>query len=176
MRSETAVDPEFSFVVHPSEIGENEKIYELQADSVQREALARRFDLLEIEFFKARMVLRRRQGGATLHLLGCVTARVIQRCVLTLEPVGNDVDHQFESIFSEENQNDRNEVTLDDDVEPLDGDILDLGEVASEELFLALDPYPRVPGVALTDFLPEADSEEDNKHPFAALAALKGRK
>ena len=176
MRAEPTANPEFSFIVHPSEIGGKEQIYELEADSVQREALARRFDLLEIESFKARMALNRRHDGATLRLLGVVKARVIQRCVVTLEPVENDVEHRFESFFSEENHSDRNEVTLDDDVEPLDGDVLDLGEIASEELFLALDPYPRLPGVALTDFLPQADFEDDNKHPFAALAALKGKK
>ena len=65
---------------------------------------------------------------------------------------------------------------LNDEVEPLEGDVLDLGEVASEELFLALDPYPRLPDAALTDFVPEAEVGEESKHPFAALAALKRKK
>lgn len=176
MATEKAVDPEFSYVVHPSEIGEKELIYELEADSVQREALSRRFDLVGIERFTVRMTVKRRHGGASLSLLGSVKARVMQRCVVTLEPVLNEVEHHFDGIFSEEKQIDRSEVTLNDDVEPLEGDVLDLGEIASEELFLALDPYPRAPGVALTDVWPEGVMEDENKHPFAALAALKRKK
>jgi len=176
MGDEMAPRPEFPFVIHPSEIGEKEQIFEIEADSAQRDALARRFDLIEIASFKARMRLRRRHGGASLRLLGVVNACVVQRCVVTLGPVKSDVSHPFECIFSEENQRGRNDVMLNDEVEPLEGDVLDIGEVASEELFLALDPYPRVPDAALTDFMPEADVGGKSRHPFAALAALKGKK
>ena len=41
MGSETGLNPEFSFVVRPSEIGEKEQVYEFEADSLQCEALAR---------------------------------------------------------------------------------------------------------------------------------------
>ncbi|MDA0240803.1 MAG: DUF177 domain-containing protein [Proteobacteria bacterium] len=176
MGSETGLNPEFSFVVRPSEIGEKEQVYEFEADSLQCEALARRFDLVEIESLRVRMAVIRHHGGATLRLLGRVRAGVTQRCVVTLEPVKSDVDHRLESIFSVEDQSDSGDMMLSDEIEPLEGDVLDLGEVAAEELFLALDPYPRVVGVALTDFIPEADPGENPKHPFAALAALKGKK
>ena len=65
-----------------------------------------------------------------------------------------------------------------DPPEPLEGGALDLGELVSEELALALDPYPRKPGVAPVDLsfgAPEEESDEEDS-PFAALAALKGRK
>ena len=51
---------------------------------------------------------------------------------------------------------------------PFASGVLDLGEAAAEQLGLALDPYPRQPGVAL----PELELELDGTpHPFAALAA-----
>ena len=46
---------------------------------------------------------------------------------------------------------------------------LDLGAIATEFLILGIDPYPRKAGV---EFAPPA-VENDDPHPFAALAALK---
>jgi hypothetical protein len=42
--------------------------------------------------------------------------------------------------------------------------VLDLGEAVAEQLALALDPYPRVPGAEL----PEIESDPQER-PFAAL-------
>ncbi|MDB5401383.1 MAG: hypothetical protein JWQ55_3401, partial [Rhodopila sp.] len=50
---------------------------------------------------------------------------------------------------------------------PFDANLIDLGEAAAEQLGLALDPYPRMPGVEL----PLAE-DEPNPHPFAALRRL----
>ena len=63
----------------------------------------------------------------------------------------------------------RVEVTPIDAPEPLIGNSVDLGAIASEFLMLAVDPYPRKAGVA---FEPPA-KEADTGGPFAALAALK---
>jgi hypothetical protein len=60
-------------------------------------------------------------------------------------------------------------VTPVDAPEPLIGNSVDLGAIASEFLMLAIDPYPRKSGVA---FEPPA-KEVDTGGPFAALAALK---
>jgi len=48
----------------------------------------------------------------------------------------------------------------------------DLAAPLLEEFSLAIDPYPRAPGVA---FEPPKDSEAKREGPFAALKALKGR-
>jgi uncharacterized metal-binding protein YceD (DUF177 family) len=168
--------PEFSFIIRPSEHGENEKLYELEADSYQRGALARRFDLLGIEFFRPRLSFKRLRGSGSYRLDGQVRARVTQRCVVTLEPITSDVDSRFEIHFRTDFQGDRHDMSVDEKVEPLDGDMLDLGEITTEELVMALDPYPRGQDVQLTEFLPEADQIVERKHPFAALAAIKGKK
>jgi uncharacterized metal-binding protein YceD (DUF177 family) len=167
---------EFSFIIHPSEHGENEKIYELEADSHEREALARRFNLVDIEYFRPRLSFKRLRGSGSYRLYGQVHARVTQRCVVTLEPVTSDVDGGFEVLFRADFQGDRHDMMVDEEVEPLDGDTLDLGEIAAEELVMALDPYPRGQDVELTEFHPETDQTMGRKHPFAALAAIKGKK
>lgn len=178
MGTDAGVDgkPEFSFIIHPSEHGENEQIYELEADSRERGALARRFDLLDIEFFRPRLSFKRLRGSGSYSLKGQVRARVTQRCVITLDALTSDVDSRFEVIFRNDFQGDRHDMTVDEDVEPLEGDMLDLGEIATEELVMALDPYPKGQEVELTEFLPEPDQIVERKHPFAALAAIKGKK
>jgi uncharacterized metal-binding protein YceD (DUF177 family) len=95
--------------------------------------------------------------------------------VVTLEPVTSDFDSRFEVLFRSDFQGDRHDMTLDEEVEPLDGDMLDLGEIATEELVMAIDPYPRGQDVELTEFHPEADQMVERKHPFAVLAAIKGK-
>ena len=57
-------------------------------------------------------------------------------------------------VEEEEAEGARSEVFLDlsDDlpVEPLSGDLLDLGAAVAEQLALELDPYPRQPGAVFT--------------------------
>ena len=58
---------------------------------------------------------------------------------------------------------------LEDAPEPLVGNAIDLGAIATEFLILGLDPYPRKPDVVFET--PPAGDEP--AHPFAALAGLK---
>jgi hypothetical protein len=68
--------------------------------------------------------------------------------------------------------------TVDDDGEPDPGDppeaidrgSIDLGRVAADALFLAIDPYPRKPDAV---FEPIVETGDPQEHPFAALGALK---
>jgi hypothetical protein len=56
-----------------------------------------------------------------------------------------------------------------DPPEPIENGIIDLGRLATDALYLAVDPYPRKPD-AVFEPLVEAPDPED--HPFAALKAL----
>lgn len=68
----------------------------------------------------------------------------------------------------------------DDPPEPLDGPLLDLGELVSQHLSLAVDPYPRAPGVSLegiqevVESTPDADGPPEG--PFGKLAALQQKR
>jgi hypothetical protein len=65
--------------------------------------------------------------------------------------------------------------------EPLTSNMLDVGEIAAEQLSLTADPYPRRPGIKLEDVLPKAKggarraAPEQRRHPFAGLAALRDK-
>jgi hypothetical protein len=62
------------------------------------------------------------------------------------------------------------EFEIPDVPEPIVNGFIDLGMVASEFMFLGLDPYPRKPGA---EFVPPEIVEDPEEHPFAALKALK---
>ena len=49
--------------------------------------------------------------------------------------------------------------------------LFDLGALAAEFLALALDPYPRKPGVSFVETAPEAEGPE-SVSPFAALRKI----
>jgi uncharacterized metal-binding protein YceD (DUF177 family) len=64
-----------------------------------------------------------------------------------------------------------------DEVEPVIGGAIDLGEALAEELGLALDPYPRAAGATLDDgaVTPHVSvgSEHGSSTSFAALRQLR---
>ena len=115
--------------------------------------------------------------GARVHVTGRVTAKVGQTCVVTLEPIENDVDEHVDLLFAptpaEAEAHGREiEVKLDQEPpEPLTGGTVDLGALATEFLVLGIDPYPRKPGA---EFAPLKVGDDGPRH-FAALEALKKR-
>jgi hypothetical protein len=128
-----------------------------------------------------------RQGADGLHVAGRISATVGQSCVVTLEPLTNEVEEDIDLVFAppgppvehkpvddddSENSTGRVRHNL-DGPEPLIGGVVDLGALAIEFLILGLDPYPRKPGAV---FEPPQQVKPD-PGPFAALAGLatKGR-
>jgi hypothetical protein len=108
-----------------------------------------------------------------------------QNCVVTLEPLANEVEEDIDLLYaplsppaarkagededadteSERPERSRNEP------EPLVGGVVDLGALATEFLILGIDPYPRKPGAVFE--LPQDVKPEPG--PFAALAGLKDK-
>jgi uncharacterized metal-binding protein YceD (DUF177 family) len=105
-------------------------------------------------------------------------ATVVQTCVVTLEPVTTRVDQPVRRRLLPEAAARAAELVIapdeDDEVEPL-GERIDLGLVAIEALALALPAYPRKPGASLGPAFAGAGDEDEPK-PFAALAALRGKR
>ncbi|MGH6914814.1 MAG: YceD family protein, partial [Geminicoccales bacterium] len=69
----------------------------------------------------------------------------------------------------------------DEEIEPLSGPRIDLGEIFAEELGLALEPYPHAPGayaLAARDLGPHAGLGASGPvdTPFAALRELKEKR
>jgi len=109
--------------------------------------------------------------GATVHARGQLSARVVQTCVVSLDPFESAIEEAFAVRFVPEGEeSDDLDPEAEEDEIPYQGATLDLGETAAEQLALALDPYPRRPGASLP-----ATGEDTSPPAFAALAALQRR-
>ena len=153
----------------------------------ERAALARRFGFVSLPAFSARTTVDRRPGGQIV-VEGRLRGKIVQACILTLDPVTQELDETFRIVFrqglSEEQDPESGEAVLSaqiDAPEPLSGNVLDIGEIVAEQLSLAADPYPRRPGAKLEDVLPKhrhggrSGRAEQRRHPFAGLAALRDK-
>ena len=119
-------------------------------------------------------------SGGRYHVAGHVRARIGQTCVVTLDPMETDIDETVDLIFAPPDQipqmadlvdeAEQSEAEIPDPPEPIENGVIDLGRLATDALYLAVDPYPRKPD-AVFEPLVEAPDPED--HPFAALKALK---
>lgn len=137
--------PEFSRELEIARIPSGGRDFAIVADAAERAALADRFDLVAITDLRASGRAAWLPGGEVLVLEGRLEAEVTQRCVQTLEPVTARVSVPLRRSFVTKSTG-TEAVVVDpeaDEPEPLPAGRLDLGEIAAEELLLALDPYPK---------------------------------
>jgi uncharacterized metal-binding protein YceD (DUF177 family) len=162
-------------LVPAARVGDNGLAQRLEANDAERERIARYLGLIGLTAMTADVQLAHWRGKG-LRVTGTLDADVVQACVVTLDPVPAHLSVAFERRFLPEialsaDEHAQHEVFVDPEgeepPEPL-GREVDLGEILVEELSLALDPYPRKPGV---DFHGEDTAPREN--PFAALAKLK---
>jgi hypothetical protein len=150
-----------------------------EASDATRAAMADLADLREVTSASASFDLTLKSGGR-VHVMGEVRARIGQTCVVTLDPIENEINEAIDLMFApseqirslsalvdEAAQSEDEEVP--DPPEPIVDGVIDLGRLATDALFLAIDPYPRRPD-ATFDLPPEIMDPAD--HPFAALKAL----
>jgi hypothetical protein len=102
----------------------------------------------------------------SVEVSGRVEATVGQTCVVTLEPIENQVAETFDLAFAPPADP---AFSRAEPPEPLEGDTIDLGAIAVEFLMLAIDPYPRKKGV---EFI-SPTAPDTTTSPFSALGSLK---
>ncbi len=170
------VAPEFSRLVEVGKIHARALDMDISANPAERAALAKRLGLLDLTSLTARVELRRGDNGM-IEAEGSLAAEAVQQCVATLEPLPVKVHESLTGLFASpeffEKQKNSAEIVdvLDDAPEPIVNGSIDIGELVSQHLATALDPYPRKPGVALK-LAANAESGVRPENPFAKLAAL----
>jgi hypothetical protein len=152
---------------------------DIEAGVAEREAMAELAGVREIRAATASLDVTPK-GGGRFHVSGQIQARVGQTCVVTLEPIENDIDEKIDLMFAPPEQvpdlselvDDaaESDVAIPDPPEPILNGFIDLGRLATDALFLGIDPYPRRPDAV---FEPLAEAVDPEAHPFAALKALK---
>jgi uncharacterized metal-binding protein YceD (DUF177 family) len=151
---------------------------DLEAGPAARDAIAEVGGLREVLSASVSLDVTPKSGGR-FHVAGRVRARVGQTCVVTLDPIENDIDEEVDLIFAPPEQIPQladlvddaaeSDVEIPDPPEPIENGVIDLGRLATDALFLAIDPYPRKPDAV---FEPPVVADDPEDHPFAALKAL----
>jgi hypothetical protein len=161
--------------VNVAQIPETGLHREIEADVTARATMADLAGLREISLARASFDLTLDRRGR-VHVAGTLRARVGQTCVVTLDPVDNEIDETVDVTFAPAEQIPQlahdalvSDAEIPDAPEPIVGGVIDLGRLATDVLLLAIDPYPRKPGAVFESEVATADPEE---HPFAALKAL----
>ena len=163
------------------DVAETGQHFDLRADRDSRAAVAGLVGLRDLPRLQANFDVTR-SGDSGLRVCGHVSATVGQTCVVTLEPLSNEIDETVDLEFAPPPPEPEREADAEADPEDasprtkrnwneperLIGGVVDLGAIATEFLILGLDPYPRKPGAV---FEPPQDLKPD-AGPFAALAKL----
>lgn len=166
-----------------SHLGNAAVKHHLVANDAERASLTKDFDLLSLDSLVADITIAP-WGLKGVKVDGRLRADVVQPCVLTLQPVPSFIDHRFslsflpaDAIAADPKTVAEAEVIVvydeEDPPEPLEGNSIDFGPILSEQLALALDPYPRAPGAELKGTV--EDGAENPASPFAALSKLRDK-
>jgi uncharacterized metal-binding protein YceD (DUF177 family) len=144
------------------------------AGEAERAALARFAGLVRVESFAAVIDLKKtspNRFGLTFSL----EAGIVQSCVVTLVELPSRIQLGFERELHfvpglRRVPDMAAEVAMDDDLpEEIDSLYYDLAAPLIEEFVLAIDPYPRAPGVEFR----AGEGEGATESPFAVLKGLK---
>ena len=124
----------------------------IDADAEQRAALAAIHSLEGVESLQADLLAApwKRNG---VRVSGSVSATVDQLCVVSLEPMRNEMKEEIDMVFlpqdsklGREGFGQGGEIVLDfdgdDSPETFSGDWIDVGALAEEFFGLGIDPYP----------------------------------
>lgn len=151
-----------------------------EAGEASRAAMAEIAGLREVMSANASFDLKLKSNGR-VHVTGDVHARVGQTCVVTLDPIENEINEVVDLTFAPPEQirslaalvdeaAQSEEADVPDPPEPIVDGVIDLGRLATDVLFLAIDPYPRRPDAV---FEAPAEIVDPAEHPFAALKGLR---
>lgn len=168
----------YSYTVKVGHVAANPITVKFDADAAERKEIASVWDIPAVKSFSGEAAVSRWKRDG-VRVKGHVNVRIVQDCVVTLEPVEQTISEDFEALFVPENSRlarrepTDGELIVDPDgadiPETFSGDSIDLGAVAAEFAALAIDPYPRKEGVEFEGFI-ESDPAEDKKEsPFAVL-------
>lgn len=152
-------------------------LIDIAPDEAERAAIAAEIGIDALPAFTVAGALEP-LGSQDWTLTADLVARVVQPCVVTMEPVETAlrerVTRRYIAALGDEPAPVGEVEMPDDEAEPLPA-TLDLTAVAIEALALALPDWPRAPG-AMLDVTVEEEAGDERPHPFAGLRdALAGR-
>jgi len=166
----------FHRTIAPQDIPPEGLTLALEADADILDALRRRLDLRGLTRLAATLYLKR--DGKAVRVDGAFEADAVRECAVTLQDFDVGIAEPIHILYlADPGDADAEGIAIDpeseEDVEPLPDGGIDPGEIVAQSLSLALDPFPRAPGVGGVD--PEqlpSDDDPADASPFAILKKL----
>lgn len=134
--------------------------YVLEASLKELEALAERFDVEKIHSLNAELTI---YPGDIVRIKGNIKALTQRECVVSLEKFDEKMEESFEVLYADSIPSDSDEI-----IDIIDKGRIHLGEIVAEQYGLALNPFPKKPGVKSS----YGEVEEEGQHPFANLEKI----
>lgn len=195
-RNNELEEQEFSHFFNVNELIKGYADVTIEASEGQAKDVARRVNINEIKSLTANLKVQSSKGSGLYHVKGALTSTVIQECVVTLDPVETKITEDVEGWFADragavsfaaakrerEGSKAQGEVEIldeKDDPEPLIEGHIDLGELVTQHLSLAIPPYPHKEGVEFEvgdDQVSQNDDAPYKKNPFEALKDWKEKR
>lgn len=172
----TNVTPEMSRIVSLESLTNRVDPYVIKATAAECDALAKRFNIVSIDFFEAHITVKwRGEKSINYDVTGVINAKLTQNCIVTLQGIPEEIDDTFDFRVVHPKQMKELTEELDEfeDIEFSEDDDIDIGEIAAQYLALSMNPYPRL---AETKALSVLTPEPRKKNPFSVLASLKNDK
>ena len=161
----------------------------IEASEEELQDMARRLNVQSIQSAKADLTLHQEKGGNTIHVKGQFESKLTQNCVVTLEDFETVLSEPVEGWFADketavsfaaakrdkEAAASRGEVEMmeeSEDPEPIIEGVIDLGELVTQHISLAIPPYPHKKGVSYEYGDENVQIDEKSplrKNPFEAL-------
>lgn len=134
--------------------------YFLEASEKELKALAKRFDVEKIHFLKARLTV---YPNDIVRITGKIEALTRRQCVISLDSFDEKMQEEFEVLYADNPPADSDEI-----IDIIDKGRIHLGDVIAEQYGLALNPFPKKPGVKN----PFEEEKDEKQHPFANLGKI----
>lgn len=175
--------PDFHRPFDTRRLGHDPVREEIATSEEERRAIAAFLEIVSVDALSASVTISR-WSSAGVEVNGQLRAKVVQSCIVTLDPVVQSIDDPFHRTFLPPHARKVEPRTVaeaevivqfdeEDPPDDLEGPVLDLGPLIVEQLALALDPYPRADGATLSDEFAAGEARKDS--PFANLARLKDK-
>ncbi len=193
-KPEKIVPQEWPYIINSDDVVSKPMRLTISPDELQKKALCKRMALVAIDMLSAELELERNPGNRIIHVRGRLRVHLKQKCIVSLEPVEESIDEEFEGWFADPlqavsfakakrerlNPQDLQEQPIleeQEDPEPIIDGKIDLGEFTAQFFSLSLNPYPRAAGseFASAKLAKEDEPEGIYDNPFAALKDWKVR-
>ena len=168
----------FSYQIKVDNLPNTEQHYRLKADDEDCKRIQEILKIPAVKSFSADIRLRLDHKTNILKLWGQAKADLVLQSVISLEKFDKSYENDFELTYDtkatlKSQREEEEEISFDDDTpDVVINGVIDLSDIAIEQIALIMDDYPRKAGEKF-EFKSEFSEENEKKNPFDVLKKLK---